>query len=84
MKVRELILALQEMPQEYNIEMGRAIAVKGDEEAYDLVLDFPILGLAVSDEVQDVRFVIEYLDASAVHPLGILHKFPDEEEIVHV
>lgn len=62
MKVKELIQTLSEYPGEASVELGRLIAIKtedGKDSAYDVILDFPIIGIAYHDQDNDVRLLVQ-------------------------
>lgn len=67
MKNKALRDALAEFPDDANVELGKFIAVVQSDEhppaakgdTFELILDFPILGLAHSDADNDLRLVVE-------------------------
>lgn len=55
-----MIRELKKMPADYDMEISKAMAIdiaKGD--AYELVLDAPIIGLCVHEDGRAVRMIIE-------------------------
>jgi len=85
MKVKELIKALKEYPQNAIIELSTVMGfdVK-KEDGYEVVLDLPIIGIAHNEGENDVRLVVA---ASQKDPwvakfgkITLLERDPDEEE----
>lgn len=75
MKVKHLIAQLQELPPDASIELTRVLAVdKKLGDAYELRLDFPIIGIATSKDDQDALLLVEY-DARYLHRFGKLRRF---------
>jgi hypothetical protein len=72
MKVKDLIAALQEHPPDFSVELGKVLAIK-EQEAFEVVLDSPIIGLAVNEGEKDLRLVVQ-ADAH-VAALGKVTKF---------
>lgn len=63
MKVADLIRALSEYPSEASVELGKAFSIKteGDiDSGYEVIFDFPVSGLAYSEQDNDVRFIFEH------------------------
>jgi hypothetical protein len=64
MTKKEFIEALSssDYPDNAHVELSRLIAVDlkdENSEAYDVLLDFPIIGLAYNPECNDLRLVLE-------------------------
>lgn len=46
MKVKDLVKMLKMCNQNFNIELSRLIVYKDGKEFYDILLDFPLAGIA--------------------------------------
>jgi hypothetical protein len=70
MTVADLIEDLKSFPPDAKVELGKLMAAdfvgKGEPtdetEMYEMVLDFPIIGIAYNPENKDFRFVVEYIE----------------------
>jgi hypothetical protein len=60
MKVKELIEQLSQLNPEYSVELSKVMSLDiKSKEAFEIFLDFPIIGLAENDEVKEVRLVVQ-------------------------
>lgn len=60
MKVKDLIGYLQEVDQEFDVDLSRFFIVPSDEkdnDCYEVILDCPIVGLATGKD--HVRFMLD-------------------------
>ncbi len=73
MKVKDMIRELKKLPAGYDMEISRVMSIDIIEgSAYEVILDFPIIGLCVHEESRGVRMLIEAHKANAA--LGDVRK----------
>ena len=66
MKVKDLIQHLQELPEDYSVELSKVLTLDDKNDAFEITLDFPIVGLAINDEAKDCNLVVSH-DKTLAH-----------------
>ena len=77
MKLRELLEMANESPEllDYTLNLSDYIVVgdsgpEEDQEDFDVVVDFPIRGIASHDETKELRFILDRSDVEAIKQTG--------------
>jgi predicted RNA-binding protein with PUA domain len=77
MKLRELLDMAKESPEllDYTLNLSDYIVVadsgpEEDQEDFDVVVDFPIRGIASHDETKELRFILDRSDVEAIEQTG--------------
>lgn len=84
MKVKDIIEAFRQLPEDYETCLSRFFSYEDEiEGAFDVVLDIPVVGIMVNNSSREVRFILKGGDEKAMEnafgDIGI--KFPDESQI---
>ena len=58
MNIKTLKEYLQDVPDDFQVCLSNAVAFGEKEEAYEVILDFPIVGIAVNEEDSELRFIV--------------------------
>jgi hypothetical protein len=81
MKIKQLKDSIAKLPDDANVELGKILAIdtlkeRGERDAYEVVLDLPIIGIAHEEASNEARFVVEL--NKGVMAFGKIRPFAEE------
>jgi hypothetical protein len=67
-KIKDLKNDIANLPDDYEVVLSSAFIIDAKDEIIG-VLDCPVIGVAISDEGKELKFVLDYQDTKACFPL---------------
>ena len=64
MKVTKLIEMLKDLPEDFEVCLGKAMAITAENDFYEILLCAPLVGIFTANEDKEVRMLVDYTEST--------------------